>query len=52
MALGHFACARNTHRFIACGPLAGQPFAIAGTPGPGGVTGSQVPVKTLRRHKA
>ena len=38
MATGHFAFASNTNRFLACDPLAGQPFAIAGVPCDGVVT--------------
>jgi agmatinase len=32
MAIGQFAFASNTNRFLACEPLADQPFAIAGVP--------------------
>ncbi len=38
MAAGHFAFASNTNRFLAAGPLADQPFAIAGVPFDGVVT--------------
>ena len=38
MAIGHFAFASNTNRFLACAPLADQPFAIAGVPYDGVVT--------------
>jgi agmatinase len=38
MALGQFAFANNTNRFLACQPLADQPFAIAGVPFDGVVT--------------
>ena len=38
MATGQFAFANNTNRFLACAPLAGQPFAIAGVPYDGVVT--------------
>ena len=38
MATGRFAFASNTNRFLACDPLAGQPFAIAGVPFDGVVT--------------
>jgi agmatinase len=38
MATGHFAFASNTNRFLACEPLAAQPFAIAGVPYDGVVT--------------
>ena len=38
MATGHFAFASNTNRFLACAPLDGQPFAIAGVPYDGVVT--------------
>ena len=38
MAAGHFAFASNTNRFLACEPLTGQPFAIAGVPYDGVVT--------------
>lgn len=29
MALGQFACANHTHRFLGRDPLAGRPFAVA-----------------------
>ena len=38
MATGHFAFANNINRFLACEPLADQPFAIAGVPYDGVVT--------------
>jgi agmatinase len=38
MALGQFAYANNTNRFLACAPLAGQPFAVCGVPYDGVVT--------------
>jgi agmatinase len=38
MATGHFAFASNTNRFLACAPLADQPFAVAGVPYDGVVT--------------
>ena len=38
MATGQFAFASNTNRFLACEPLADQPFAIAGVPYDGVVT--------------
>lgn len=38
MASAHFAFASNTNRFLACEPLADQPFAIAGVPYDGVVT--------------
>ncbi len=38
MALGQFAYANNTNRFLACAPLGGQPFAVCGVPYDGVVT--------------
>ncbi len=38
MALGSFAFASHSNRFLACAPLADQPFAIAGVPFDGAVT--------------
>jgi len=38
MALGQFAFANNSNRFLACAPLADQPFAICGVPYDGVVT--------------
>ena len=38
MAMGQFAYANNSNRFLACQPLADQPFAIAGVPYDGVVT--------------
>ena len=38
MATGQFAFALNTNRFLACEPLADQPFAISGVPYDGVVT--------------
>ncbi len=38
MALGQFAYANNTNRFLACAPLADQPFAVCGVPYDGVVT--------------
>lgn len=38
MATGQFAFANNTNRFLACAPLADQPFAISGVPYDGVVT--------------
>ena len=38
MALGQFAYANNSNRFMACAPLDAQPFAIAGVPCDGVVT--------------
>lgn len=38
MALGQFAYANNTNRFLACAPLAEQPFAVCGVPYDGVVT--------------
>ena len=38
MSTGHFAFASNSNRFLACEPLAGQPFAVAGVPYDGVVT--------------
>jgi len=38
MALGQFAFAQNTNRFLACEPLADQPFAVCGVPFDGVVT--------------
>ena len=38
MALGQFAYANNSNRFMACAPLDAQPFAIAGVPFDGVVT--------------
>ncbi|MFC7458816.1 agmatinase [Hydrogenophaga defluvii] len=38
MAMGQFAYANNSNRFLACEPLADQPFAIAGVPFDGVVT--------------
>ncbi|MBX3608903.1 MAG: agmatinase [Hydrogenophaga sp.] len=38
MALGHFAFANNTNRFLACEPLGDQPFAVCGVPYDGVVT--------------
>jgi agmatinase len=38
MSMGTFAYASNTNRFLACPPLADQPFAIAGVPFDGVVT--------------
>ena len=38
MPLGHFAFANNSNRFLACEPLADQPFAVCGVPYDGVVT--------------
>jgi agmatinase len=38
MAMGQFAFANNSNRFLACEPLADQPFAVAGVPFDGVVT--------------
>ena len=38
MALGQFAYANNTNRFLACAPLSDQPFAVCGVPYDGVVT--------------
>lgn len=38
MALGQFAFANNTNRFLACAPLDAQPFAVCGVPYDGVVT--------------
>lgn len=38
MPIGQFAFANNTNRFLACEPLDGQPFAVAGVPYDGVVT--------------
>lgn len=38
MAIGQFAFAQNTNRFLACEPLADQPFAVCGVPFDGVVT--------------
>ena len=38
MALGQFAYANNSNRFLACAPLADQPFAVCGIPFDGVVT--------------
>jgi agmatinase len=38
MAMGHFAFANNTNRFLAVEPLADQPFAVSGVPYDGVVT--------------
>jgi len=38
MALGQFAYANNSNRFLACAPLAGQPYAVCGIPFDGVVT--------------
>jgi len=38
MAMGQFAYANNSNRFMACEPLADQPFAVAGVPFDGVVT--------------
>ena len=38
MALGQFAFASNTNRFLAAPPLADQPFAVVGVPFDGVVT--------------
>lgn len=38
MALGQFAYANNSNRFLACAPLADQPFAVCGVPYDGVVT--------------
>ena len=38
MAMGQFAYANNSNRFLACEPLAEQPFAICGVPFDGVVT--------------
>lgn len=38
MTLGQFAYANNSNRFLACAPLADQPFAVAGVPYDGVVT--------------
>jgi agmatinase len=38
MALGEFAYAQNSNRFLAAAPLAGQPFAVVGVPFDGAVT--------------
>ena len=37
-ALGQFAYANNSNRFLAAAPLAGQRFALAGVPFDGAVT--------------
>lgn len=36
--IGQFAFANNSNRFLACDPLGGQPFAVAGVPYDGVVT--------------
>jgi agmatinase len=38
MALGEFAYAQNSNRFLAAAPLADQPFAVVGVPFDGAVT--------------
>ncbi len=38
MAMGQFAYANNSNRFLGCAPLADQPFAVAGVPFDGVVT--------------
>jgi len=38
MALGQFAYANNSNRFLACAPLADQPYAVCGIPFDGVVT--------------
>ncbi len=38
MALGRFAFANNSNRFLACAPLEAQPFAVCGVPYDGVVT--------------
>ncbi|MBL0943784.1 MAG: agmatinase [Hydrogenophaga sp.] len=38
MALGQFAFANNTNRFLACAPLDAQPYAVCGVPYDGVVT--------------
>ncbi len=38
MALGQFAYANNSNRFLACAPLAAQPYAVCGVPYDGVVT--------------
>lgn len=38
MALGQFAYANNSNRFLACAPLDAQPFAVCGVPYDGVVT--------------
>ena len=38
MALGEFAYAQNSNRFLAAAPLADQPFAVVGVPYDGAVT--------------
>src|SRR5690606_370617 len=38
MAIGQFAYANNSNRFLACGALADQPFAVCGIPFDGVVT--------------
>jgi agmatinase len=38
MAMGQFAFANNSNRFLACEPLGDQPFAVAGVPFDGVVT--------------
>jgi agmatinase len=38
MALGQFAYANNSNRFLACAPLGDQPFAVCGVPYDGVVT--------------
>jgi agmatinase len=38
MALGQFAYANNSNRFLACAPLAEQPYAVCGIPFDGVVT--------------
>lgn len=38
MALGEFAYAQNSNRFLAAAPLTDQPFAVVGVPYDGAVT--------------
>ena len=38
MAIGEFAYANNSNRFLASAPLQAQPFAVAGIPFDGAVT--------------
>jgi len=52
MTLGHFAYASNSNRFLAAGPLVGQPFAVCGVPFDGAVTnrpGARFAPQEIRR---
>lgn len=52
MAIGEFAYANNANRFLACGPLQSQSFAVVGVPFDGAVTnrpGARFAPQEIRR---